>query len=167
MKLLVRNLARNTSEAALLEMFEAFGTVQSCTLVMDQTAGTSKGFGFVEMPREGEAKTAMKTLNGKSVDGQIIRVKKAGPKTASVKSQVTNDSGAGDPLHGITLKALLTELVEIYGWEELARRIRIKCFAKGPSINSSLKFLRKTPWARNKVEMLYLKAKRPNRDIWG
>jgi len=80
---------------------------------------------------------------------------------------VTNESGAGDPLHGITLKALLTELVEIYGWEELARRIRIKCFAKDPSINSSLKLLRKTPWARNKVEMLYLKAKRPNSDIWG
>ncbi len=80
---------------------------------------------------------------------------------------MTNESGAGDPLHGITLKALLTELVEIYGWEELARRIRIKCFAKDPSINSSLKLLRKTPWARNKVEMLYLKAKRPNSDIWG
>jgi uncharacterized protein (DUF2132 family) len=80
---------------------------------------------------------------------------------------VTNESGAGDPLHGITLKALLTELVEIYGWEELARRIRIKCFAKDPSINSSLKLLRKTPWARNKVEMLYLKGKRPNSNIWG
>jgi uncharacterized protein (DUF2132 family) len=80
---------------------------------------------------------------------------------------VTNESGTGDPLHGITLKALLTELVEIYGWEELARRIRIKCFAKDPSINSSLKLLRKTPWARNKVEMLYLKGKRPNSNIWG
>ena len=83
MKLLVRNLARNTSESALLEMFEAFGMVQSCTLVMDQKVGTSKGFGFVEMPREGEAKAAMKTLNGKSTDGQIIRVKKAEPKTSS------------------------------------------------------------------------------------
>ena len=72
---------------------------------------------------------------------------------------MTNESGAGDPLHGITLKALLIELVEIYGWEELARRIRIKCFANDPSINSSLKLLRKTPWARNKVEMLYLKSK--------
>ena len=80
---------------------------------------------------------------------------------------MTNESGAGDPLHGITLEALLTELVEVYGWEELARRIRIKCFAKDPSINSSLKLLRKTPWARSKVEMLYLKGKRPNSDIWG
>ncbi len=80
---------------------------------------------------------------------------------------MTNESGAGDPLHGITLEALLTELVEVYGWEELARRIRIKCFAKDPSINSSLKLLRKTPWARSKVEMLYLKGKRPNSDIRG
>ena len=80
---------------------------------------------------------------------------------------MSNESGAGDPLHGITLEALLTELVEVYGWEELARRIRIKCFAKDPSINSSLKLLRKTPWARNKVEMLYLKGKRPNSDIRG
>ena len=80
---------------------------------------------------------------------------------------MSNESGAGDPLHGITLEALLTELVEVYGWEELARRIRIKCFAKDPSINSSLKLLRKTPWARSKVEMLYLKGKRPNSDIWG
>ena len=80
---------------------------------------------------------------------------------------MSNESGAGDPLHGITLKALLTELVEIYGWEGLARRISVKCFAKDPSINSSLKLLRKTPWARSKVEMLYLKGKRPNSDIWG
>ena len=80
---------------------------------------------------------------------------------------MSNESGAGDPLHGITLKSLLTELVEIYGWEELARRIRIKCFAKDPSINSSLKLLRKTPWARNKVEILYLKVNRPNSDVWG
>lgn len=83
MKLLIRNLARNTSEATLLEMFEALGTVQSCTLVMDQKTGISKGFGFVEMPRQGEARAAMKTLNGQSVDGQTIRVKKAGPKPAT------------------------------------------------------------------------------------
>lgn len=80
---------------------------------------------------------------------------------------MTNESGAGDPLHGITLETLLTELVETHGWDELARRIRIKCFAKDPSISSSLKFLRKTPWARNKVEMLYLRGKRSNSDIWG
>lgn len=61
-----------------------------------------------------------------------------------------------NPLQGKTLEAILTELVERYGWEELASRIRINCFAVDPSITSSLKFLRRTPWARKKVEMLYL-----------
>ena len=61
-----------------------------------------------------------------------------------------------DPLHGITLKAIVTQLEEKYGWEELGKRINIKCFTNDPSLNSSLKFLRKTPWAREKVEALYL-----------
>lgn len=61
-----------------------------------------------------------------------------------------------NPLHGITLEAMLTFLVAEFGWEEMSRRIRINCFAKDPSINSSLTFLRKTGWARNKVEKLYL-----------
>ena len=61
-----------------------------------------------------------------------------------------------DPLHGITLKMVVTRLVEQYGWEELGRRIRINCFISDPSIASSLKFLRRTPWAREKVEALYL-----------
>ena len=77
MKLLIRNLARSTTEKVLREMFDAFGAVQSCTLVMDKKTGTSKGFGFVEMPNPGEAKAAMKTLNGNEVDGSRIRVKKA------------------------------------------------------------------------------------------
>jgi uncharacterized protein (DUF2132 family) len=59
-------------------------------------------------------------------------------------------------LQGVTLEALLTDLVTHYGWEELARRIPIKCFENEPGIKSSLKFLRKTPWARSKVESLYL-----------
>lgn len=80
MKLLIRNLARTTTETALQAMFEAHGVVQSCTLVMDKKTGISKGFGFVEMPKQGEAKAAMKTLNGKDVDGSKIRVKKAEPK---------------------------------------------------------------------------------------
>ncbi len=63
-----------------------------------------------------------------------------------------------DPLHGITLKAILEHLVEMYGWEELDKRIRINCFHENPSINSSLKFLRKTPWARTKVEELYISS---------
>lgn len=61
-----------------------------------------------------------------------------------------------NPLHGITLKALLEHLVDYYGWEELDTRIRINCFHENPSINSSLKFLRKIPWARSKVEELYI-----------
>lgn len=80
MKLLIRNLARSTTEDTLRDMFEKFGAVQSCTLVMDQKSGTSKGFGFVNMPRAGDAKAAMKTLNGATLDGRIIRVKKAEPK---------------------------------------------------------------------------------------
>jgi uncharacterized protein (DUF2132 family) len=69
-----------------------------------------------------------------------------------------NDNRKQDPLHGITLKMIVTQLVEKYGWEELGQRINIKCFTNDPSINSSLKFLRKTEWARKKVETLYLKT---------
>ncbi|MEJ2407552.1 MAG: RNA-binding protein [Candidatus Thiodiazotropha sp.] len=77
MKLLIRNLARSVTEADVREMFEAYGRVQSCSLVMDKQSGVSKGFGFVEMPRPGEAKAAMKNLNGTIVAEQKIRVKKA------------------------------------------------------------------------------------------
>jgi len=65
-----------------------------------------------------------------------------------------------DPLHGITLKALLEVLVERHGWEELGQQVPIKCFLNEPSLNSSLKFLRKTPWARTKVEALYVREQR-------
>ena len=77
MKLLIRNLARTTTEEELRAMFEAHGTVQSCTLVIDKETGSSKGFGFVEMPKQGDAKAAVNTLNGKNVAGNKIRVKKA------------------------------------------------------------------------------------------
>lgn len=80
MKILVRNLARTLTEADIRTMFEAYGAVQSCALVMDRKAGTSKGFGFVEMPNPGNAKAAIKQLNGQEVAGQKIRVKKAVPK---------------------------------------------------------------------------------------
>ena len=63
-----------------------------------------------------------------------------------------------NPLHGITLEMILSHLVEKYGWEELGKRITIQCFTNDPSIKSSLKFLRRTPWARKKVEELYLKS---------
>jgi uncharacterized protein (DUF2132 family) len=61
-----------------------------------------------------------------------------------------------DPLHGITLERILQQLVDYYGWDALGRQIQIRCFISEPSIGSSLKFLRKTPWARKKVEELYL-----------
>ena len=63
-----------------------------------------------------------------------------------------------NPLHGITLEQILNYLVEKYGWEELGARIHIRCFNFDPSIKSSLKFLRKTPWARAQVEKLYLES---------
>lgn len=62
-----------------------------------------------------------------------------------------------DPLHGVTLAMIVTRLEKEYGWEELGHRIKIKCFTSNPSVRSSLKFLRKTPWARQKVEALYLR----------
>ena len=69
-----------------------------------------------------------------------------------------NDNINKDPLHGITLKAILEYLVNKYGWEELGDNIRINCFIDNPSINSSLKFLRKTEWARKKVEAFYIQT---------
>jgi uncharacterized protein (DUF2132 family) len=63
-----------------------------------------------------------------------------------------------NPLHGITLETILTQLVEKYGWPELAKRIPLRCFYNEPSIKSSLKFLRQTPWARKSVEELYLNS---------
>lgn len=77
MKLLIRNLARTTTEKDLHTLFEAIGAVQSCNLVLDKKTGGSKGFAFVEMPRPGEAKAAIKQLNGKAIDGNTIRVKYA------------------------------------------------------------------------------------------
>ena len=61
-----------------------------------------------------------------------------------------------NPLHGITLEQIVTELVAHFGWAELGQQVRIRCFVENPSVSSSLKFLRRTPWARAKVESLYL-----------
>jgi uncharacterized protein (DUF2132 family) len=66
------------------------------------------------------------------------------------------DHTTTDPLHGITLEMILTKLVEHYGWDKLGKSIDIRCFKNNPDIKSSLKFLRRTPWARIKVEELYL-----------
>ena len=73
------------------------------------------------------------------------------------------DQKAKDPLHGITLEQVVTSLVEHYGWDDLGRRINIKCFNSDPSVKSSLKFLRKTPWAREKVEGLYIYTQKRTR----
>ncbi|MFT7686507.1 MAG: RNA recognition motif-containing protein [Candidatus Azotimanducaceae bacterium] len=80
MKILVRNLARTTTEEELKQLFQVYGAVQSCDLVIDQASGESKGFGFVDIPKPGEAKAALKNLNNKKVAGNIIRVKKAEDK---------------------------------------------------------------------------------------
>ncbi|MCK4841087.1 MAG: RNA-binding protein [Methylococcales bacterium] len=88
MKLLIRNLARTTTEKQLQLLFSAYGTVQSCTIVMDKDTGGSKGFGFIEMPKTGDAKVAMKALNNSELDGSKIRVK----KTEQPKSD--NDVGS-------------------------------------------------------------------------
>jgi len=68
----------------------------------------------------------------------------------------TPNSQANNPLHGITLETIVTALFDYYGWDGLAEQIPVNCFIKDPSIKSSLKFLRKTSWARDKVEALYL-----------
>ncbi len=82
MKLLIRNLARSTTEEELKILFGEYGTVQSCNLVLDKATSESKGFAFVEMPKAGEAVAAMKTLNGQDLAGNKIRVKKAENKGA-------------------------------------------------------------------------------------
>ena len=71
---------------------------------------------------------------------------------------VMADLQPNNPLHGITLETIVTQLVKQYGWAELGDRIPIKCFTDNPSIKSSLKFLRQTPWARKKVEDLFLQS---------
>ena len=83
MRLLVRNLARSTTEADLKDLFETWGPVQSCTIVLDAQTGRSKGFGFVEMPKVGDAKAAVRNLNGTELDGERIRVKNAKPKQSA------------------------------------------------------------------------------------
>ena len=77
MKILVRNLSRETTESELTDLFREYGDVQYCKLVMDRQTGKSKGFGFVEMQRVGEARAAIKNLNARDLGGNKIRVKKA------------------------------------------------------------------------------------------
>jgi uncharacterized protein (DUF2132 family) len=72
------------------------------------------------------------------------------------KLVMSTQDQAGNPLHGVTLERMLNELVAHFGWKAMGERIRIRCFISDPSISSSLRFLRRTPWARKKVEDLYL-----------
>ena len=71
-----------------------------------------------------------------------------------------SEQQANDPLHGVTLEQIVINLVEFYGWDELGKRIDINCFNSNPSVKSSLKFLRKSPWARQRVEDLYRAMKK-------
>ncbi|MGI1679876.1 MAG: RNA-binding protein [Cellvibrionaceae bacterium] len=96
MKLLVRNLARKTTEDELKALFSEFGKIQSCSLVLDKESGLSKGFGFVEMPHPGDAKAAVKNLNGKEIAGNKIRVKKSENKDADKPKEKTPDPDTKD-----------------------------------------------------------------------
>ena len=80
----------------------------------------------------------------------------AGPSTAPAPEPATASGQPGNLLHGVKLETIVTALAAHYGWEGLGQRINIRCFTSEPSVASSLKFLRKTPWAREKVESLYL-----------
>ena len=73
---------------------------------------------------------------------------------------MTSQEQPHNPLHGLTLERIVSDLVDYYGWNELGRRVQIRCFNQDPSVASSLKFLRKTPWAREQVEQLYVNTQR-------
>lgn len=96
MKILVRNLARDITQAELLALFEAHGRVQSCTIVMDETTGGSKGFGFANMPVIHEAKAAIRALNGLECNGSKMRVKKA--ETSTKESHAESASSDEPPV---------------------------------------------------------------------
>jgi uncharacterized protein (DUF2132 family) len=78
------------------------------------------------------------------------------PEPQSEPAPIARGVQPRNPLHGLTLEAIVTRLADFYGWDDLGKRIPIRCFTHDPSVGSSLKFLRKTPWAREKVESLYL-----------
>lgn len=87
------------------------------------------------------------------------------PAAATLRNgRPTVDEQPNNPLHGVTLAAMLEFLIEHRGWEAMARDVPIRCFTHEPSLTSSLKFLRKVPWARTKVEQLYLRCRRQQRD---
>jgi len=92
MKILIRNLSRKTTENELQNLFKTHGIVQSCTLILDKESGHSKGFAFIEMPKQGDAKAAIKNLNGIEINGHKIRVKKADAKKDTDTKKVSGAS---------------------------------------------------------------------------
>jgi len=105
----------------------------------------------------GASKKTYKKAIGALYKKRLILIEGAGIRLAK-KNGIKNmtERNSNDPLHGITLEMILTRLVELHGWEKMGRMVRIRCFNNDPSIKSSLQFLRRTPWARKKVEALYL-----------
>ena len=101
MKLLIRNLPRTTTEAELRKLFETYGKVQSCTLVTEKETGKSKGFGFIVMPRPGDAKAARKNLNGKTLSGNVIRVKNAITKPESLETDTATPESKEDSVEAV------------------------------------------------------------------
>lgn len=101
----------------------------------------------------------MNAIRERHADVQTIPPRRKGGMGAGthpVRETMSAQEHAGDPLHGVTLERMLNELVEHFGWAVMGQRVRIRCFTSDPSVASSLRFLRKTPWAREKVEALYL-----------
>ena len=92
--------------------------------------------------------------------GTTPKVPEAVDDSAQTSVQPTSPTQPRNPLHGVTLETIVTALVDCYGWGELGERIPVRCFNVDPSVGSSLRFLRKTPWARDKVEQLYLGMER-------
>lgn len=123
MKLLVRNLAAATNEEKLINLFSQYGKVQSCSLVADKITGKSKGFAFVEMPKAGEAKAAMKNLNGYKLAGNIIRVKKAEAKKENTEAVVKTAKPAKAKTPKATAKTEVKVPVELKNNENNALNI--------------------------------------------
>ena len=100
-----------------------------------------------------------KVLTADDIAEEAIRGKDVSKYFTGEPRMMPGTAKASDPLHGVTLEAMLTQLVARHGWPKMGEAIDIRCFTQDPSIQSSLKFLRKTPWAREKVEELYLTGK--------
>ncbi len=133
MKIIVRNLARETTQAELLALFQAHGRVQSCTIVMDQATGGSKGFGFANMPVPYEAKAAIKALNNIELGGSRIRVKKAQEVVAGAPGADDGVSAAEAPVEAAPSSA------------EAANRARIKKDGSPLGVKKPRTFSKKKP----------------------